>query len=84
MVNLEHKKYGNIGSEFILHHHTLQPKRLMASLVVTTTLTAVFNLHEMVTRTIMIIIFLGVQDSVAPLVPLPVLQDVLVMSLLQC
>ena len=49
MVKLEHKKYGSMGGEFILHHHTLQPKRLMASLVVTTTLTAVFDLHEMVT-----------------------------------
>ncbi|XP_070179762.1 phosphatidylinositol N-acetylglucosaminyltransferase subunit H-like isoform X1 [Littorina saxatilis] len=50
MANLEHRNYGAMGSEFILHHCALRPKRLVASFVVTTTLCAALKLHEMNVR----------------------------------
>ncbi|XP_076464272.1 phosphatidylinositol N-acetylglucosaminyltransferase subunit H-like [Babylonia areolata] len=45
-TTLEHKKYGTLGSEFIVHHCMYKPRRLVLSLLFTSTLATAIQIHE--------------------------------------
>ncbi|KAL8613787.1 hypothetical protein ACOMHN_029644 [Nucella lapillus] len=46
MTTLEHKKYGTLGNEFIVHHSAYKPKRLGLSLLLTSVVAFAFQIHE--------------------------------------